>query len=574
MTRNSITHYISILIIFTLYGCANQGPSPDGGPQDTIPPTVINSAPINQSLNYHGRNLYFEFDERITAEKLKQQLIITPNTDLDYSILTKKNTLLIRLQSDLEDSTTYSFNFLDGVADITEKNPVINFKLAFSTGPFIDSMKVSGQVIDLITSEPKNETIVGLYDIKDTVDVHEKKPKYFISTAEDGSFSIENIKSGDYKIFTWVDKNKNLMLETEEEAFGFKNDTLSLFKEIDSIKLVTYSIDTRVPKVISARNLGRYFNVKYNKQISNYNLIPAISTQDTIASNFLQTEKVLRIYNDLNIKEGDSLTYYIEAIDSLQQQTIDTVHIKFNKTKRKPEQFTSSIEDKPTTVKDTIKLEINFNKPVPKYSQDSILIAIDTVSFLPTKNASSTWNKNKTVLKLKIPISWKEINDSIQSLNKQYIYLDSIETDSTKKGPLKNIQSNQLFLLLKKGAFSSVENDSLDTESIRLKKEDPEQYGKIILSINSQYKQFWLEVIDIEKNNKVIRRVKITDQKQVSINKLEPGKYNFRCKIDSNNDGKWSFGNFPKNQEPELVIQQNLETSLKANFEINLNLEL
>ena len=88
--KNIVFLLVTGILFLSIYGCANQGPSPAGGPQDTIPPTIINSVPQNQALNFKGSELYFEFDERITADKLKEQLIITPNTEIEYSFISKK----------------------------------------------------------------------------------------------------------------------------------------------------------------------------------------------------------------------------------------------------------------------------------------------------------------------------------------------------------------------------------------------------------------------------------------------------------------------------------------------------
>ena len=569
--KNIVFLLVTGILFLSIYGCANQGPSPAGGPQDTIPPTIINSVPQNQALNFKGSELYFEFDERITADKLKEQLIITPNTEIEYSFISKKERLYIKLQTPLADSTTYSFNFLDGVTDITERNPVFNFKLAFSTGSFIDSMSVEGVITNLTSGEPQKEFTIGLYDIKDTIDVFEKKPKYFISTKDDGSYLIQNIKSGDYRIFAWKDVNRNLTLETESEAYGFIADTIHLQKEVEPINIPVTRLDAREPKVLSARQLGKYFNIKYNKEIDNYHITSKDSGK-ILSNNFIKSDKLVRLYNSIELNETDSLIYYITATDSLLQKTMDTVIVKFTSSKKNPDPFSRTLINKSTTIKDTLEIEMSFNKPIGIFNKDSLAIAIDSVAYFKLDSTSSfTWNKNRTNIQWKTPINWQYFNDSIESLNKNFIYLDSIETDTTKKGQILNIKKDLLFFLIKKGAFLSIEKDSLKTESIKLNKEIPEDFSKIFLTINTAYENYWVEVIDSNSGN-VIRQIKVANEKKIVISKLEPGKYKFRCKIDENNDGIWSKGNIKKNIEPEKVINTDLETSTKANFELNIEL--
>jgi hypothetical protein len=63
------------LLIATIYyfltSCANQI-ALTGGPKDTIPPTLINSIPINQSLQFNDKTIYLEFDERIKTDNIKR----------------------------------------------------------------------------------------------------------------------------------------------------------------------------------------------------------------------------------------------------------------------------------------------------------------------------------------------------------------------------------------------------------------------------------------------------------------------------------------------------------------------
>ena len=124
-----------------LYQCANPA-SPSGGPRDTIPPVLIESQPVTGQKNFTDKKLNFVFSGYISADQLSQKVIITPKTNIRLKAITKKNRLSVRIEGELKDSTTYNINFADGVVDITEKNPVENFSIAFSTGNFIDSMKI------------------------------------------------------------------------------------------------------------------------------------------------------------------------------------------------------------------------------------------------------------------------------------------------------------------------------------------------------------------------------------------------------------------------------------------------
>ena len=160
-----------IIILFEIlsYGCANPI-SPTGGIKDTIPPTLLESNPVDQQLNFEGQTITLWFDEIISADKITSNLVITPTTETKYKTVQKKYSVSLQFEEPFDDSTTYTFNFFDGITDITEKNPAENLILAFSTGNYIDSLYLSGQVIDLLTGEPQDKITVGLYNITDSLD--------------------------------------------------------------------------------------------------------------------------------------------------------------------------------------------------------------------------------------------------------------------------------------------------------------------------------------------------------------------------------------------------------------------
>lgn len=596
MKLSNILFLLFVALTFLLaVSCAKQG-TPTGGPRDTIPPTVINSIPENQSLNFKGNELFFLFDERINADKLKQQLIISPNTDLEYSYVVKKDRLIIKLESALEDSITYTFNFLDGVTDITDKTPAVNLKLAFSTGPYIDSIFVEGQVNELFNNKASAKYTVGIYDIEDTVTIFNGKPKYFTTVDESGFYNIENVKIGRYKIYAWNDANKNLQLETEKEAYAFLKDTLDLSVSRDSINLKTVQINTETPEVISARVTGRYFDVRYNKQLHDYKATPAVQDKQ-LANQLRNPDKLIRFYNTLDIKETDSITYYIHVTDSLSQTSTDTVQVKFRETKKKPDELKIDKKEFNNLVNKAIGFEVDFSKPIEQVNYDSIKIGLDTIAFITLQDllmASSskpvisdstatdglqapsiinnfTWNNTKTRLSFNMPFNWKYVNDSIVKTNERYAYLDSISTDTTRT-KFQSISQNNAKIILEKGALISVESDTLSRAVLDYKFEDVEELGMFVVTLNTNYNNYWLEIQEKDKNE-TVRSIKITDRDNITISRLKPGNYVFVVKLDDNEDGKWSYGNILNDEEPETIIFTGVESALRANFEVNIKLD-
>ena len=54
---NRVKWYILIIgALALLSGCANRGQGPQGGPKDSIPPTLLKETPLNGTCNFKGKS--------------------------------------------------------------------------------------------------------------------------------------------------------------------------------------------------------------------------------------------------------------------------------------------------------------------------------------------------------------------------------------------------------------------------------------------------------------------------------------------------------------------------------------
>ena len=137
----------------------------------------------------------------------------------------KKNQVILTLDEDLKDNTTYLINFREAVQDITEKNPAQRLKLAFSTGTYIDSLAIEGTIYDPLKNKESKDATVCLYE-SDTFNIFKHRPTYFTKSDDKGRFKLENLKPGTYFIYTIEDKNKNLVADSKTESYGFLKDSI------------------------------------------------------------------------------------------------------------------------------------------------------------------------------------------------------------------------------------------------------------------------------------------------------------------------------------------------------------
>ena len=459
------------IVLIAFGSCARRG-APTGGIKDTIPPVLVKAIPKNETTNFDGDEIELIFNEYIQARALKKELIITPPIE-EYDFYTNKQRLYIELEEDLQDSTTYTFNFGEALQDLSEGNAADNIVLAFSTGNYIDSFQVTGNVQALLTQQPVEDVIVALYNTRDTLDVFTGPPIYFAKTDEEGNYTIRYIKEGLYNVYAFVDENSNLKVESNKESFGFKAEPIYLGFDVnrmlqdstDSVsantKVVDLTIsreDVRPIQLQSNRSNGKYYEFRFNKGLKDYTITTTtedispdtrqlldtlnINTTDTtryLYGNFQDEHTIIRIYNTL---QQDSLRTVLSVQDSVGQAIEDTVvYIQFAETKRDPAEFeTKFVTDEPA-IDQTIEATVTFSKPVIRLNPDSILLSYDTLFYLPINYAEAfSWNKRLDEVTIRIPVDkdkvvdsllvYQRINDSIRAVQKQgqeQLYLDSLK---------------------------------------------------------------------------------------------------------------------------------------------------
>src|ERR1700710_1970178 len=124
----------------------------------------------------------------------------TPAKLPEYKISDKS--IVINLKDSLEKNTTYVINFGKAIQDVNESNILKNFTYVFSTGAHIDSLSISGKVINTLTGEREKEATVLLFSLKqDSLLFGKKRPTVFTTTDSAGNSSLNNLHAQDYKIY-------------------------------------------------------------------------------------------------------------------------------------------------------------------------------------------------------------------------------------------------------------------------------------------------------------------------------------------------------------------------------------
>ena len=567
MTVKKLFFLIITLLTFDLLvvRCANPI-SPTGGPKDTIPPVLLNSVPVNGSLNFDEQTIDLEFSEFINAEKLLQNLIITPKSEFKYKHVIKRNKITIKFEEPFLDSTTYSLNFFDGITDITEKNPAVNLILAFSTGSFIDSAQLNGKIVDLMTQKPIKGIIVGLYPISDSLDFLSQSPTYFTTANDSGEFNLSYVKNGDYKILGFKDENRNLLLDPKEEDHGFLSDTLTLLDSLGGIEINSILQNVKPIKKINNRPIRAYYEIKYDRDIDSYTVFP-----DTFYTSISGEDKdIIRIYNRSQLSFTDSLEIIVQAFDSLSNTSLDTMQLKFNEYEGRQTEFKINTSYNEEKIISNPLYKINFNKPIFDIDSSKFIYKTDSTFSYQPDSLNLNWNYDKTQLELTTYLNVDSLYKSkaktltIDSTYLKYLPIDSIEQlTSSMEDSLQTVlaDKSKMEFVIESGAFYSVENDTSTQNTIAHRRFASKAIGTLKLVIETDKPSFIIQLLDSRGEVSYEMKNNVTPSFDV-----KPATYTIRVLIDSNNDGKWSVGNLIKNIEPEEVYLFPEKISIRENW--------
>jgi hypothetical protein len=216
-------------------GCANIVP-PEGGPRDTIPPVLVSATPRDSSVNFRSQHIVLTFNEDIDDPRNPNDIIYTPSMDIPPTITTKGKAMTVKFNDSLEPNTTYVINFGDQVIDITEANPLRNFVYTFSTGPYLDSLEISGKVILAENGGIDTTLNVALYKDRSDSAIRLKNPMYVVRLDRNGNFRFHNLPKDTFAIYAFGGSARRY---NNRELFAFY-DTSIVAGEADSVVLYAY----------------------------------------------------------------------------------------------------------------------------------------------------------------------------------------------------------------------------------------------------------------------------------------------------------------------------------------------
>ena len=540
-----------------LQNCA-QVAQPPGGKKDTIAPKLVASVPKIRQLNYQGQSVTLTFDEYVNSENLQQKVTITPQDSNTFVVKSLPTGVRLTFNKPLLPRTTYTIDFADGIKDVTERNIAKDSKVVFSTGPTLDSLYLTGNVVDDASRQPLLGFVVGLFSPTDTLPINRKRPQYFARTDSNGNYRIENVKAAQYRVYGFDDKDLNLVNNTPGERVAFRDSVINFNRDYTGVNMVAFRGYGK-PRVTrrerTDETLGlelssgiASYKMRFTKPVSTASTAPADRPEraaDTLIS-FLESPKMIRLYRPADRAASDTINVVIAAEDSVGTVTDIKERIYFSPLKTKAKNRTPlSVRITPPTgepIDNNLEFTLTFNKPVLRYSINLINIGPDSTKPYPLTLSELTWSNNFSQLVIK----------------RQATAKDSV------------------LFRLQKGAFISVQGDTLPRYRSIYRIADEDSYGLIAGHVSPATagklgKNFIVELLD--KDYKVVRSAYGTTS--YSFGRLRPGQYRVRLILDANGNRRRDIGNVQKGLQPETILYYTgSETNdgglipVKQNFEL------
>lgn len=260
---------------FLLVACAKMG-QPDGGWYDETPPRIISSTPNDKAINVKAKKMTIYFDEFINLDNPTENVVVSPPQLEMPEIKSAGKKITIQLIDTLKPATTYTIDFSNAISDNNEDNPLGNFTYSFSTSDHIDTMEVSGYVLEAESLEPIKGILVGLYNnLADSAFRYE--PMLRVSRTDSrGHFVIKGVAQGKYRIYALQDADGNYTFNQKSEKIAFNHNVIepswkpdirqdTLWRDslhIDSIMRVPYTHflpDDIVLRAFTETQTDRYY---------------------------------------------------------------------------------------------------------------------------------------------------------------------------------------------------------------------------------------------------------------------------------------------------------------------------
>ena len=579
-----------VFILFIVVRCAQPG-TPGGGPKDTMAPEVLATEPLNGSANFTDNKFVIYFDEFVQLDNITQKVMISPPMDKMPDFKLKGKSLHVKFNDELKENTTYTVYFGDAIADLNEKNPILNFTYIFSTGPTVDSMSITGMVRNSFDLQAVEDVFVMLYkDNNDTLPLDSLplavKPFYLSKTDVNGDFQLNGLANETFLMFAIIDMNGNYFYDQPGEEIAFL-DSIIQPQFIDIPVIDTSILDSLItdfdqlsPDSIEALIDSIYHDSLHASldKLTKYtlNFFAEDDTTQRLEKAELMQKNILRFsfsrpadeitmesinfnpdtvwYKEEFTPNKDTIFWYLKELpfDTLEivfkhrGDTLEHEYIRVNPRKAFPAGETRKQKKEDEKKKEYFGYSFNLQSGILRLNAQPMVTFVSPVADFYTDS----------VLLVKG-------DDSLY--NPEFIFIDSMHRKILF--PIELEESMRYSIILPDSSFTDWNGYINKGNKMTYSTLSLRDYGVLSLSLKPKIKQPYILQLMTDKEA-LLKEFYFKNDTSFSIEYLDPGKYLIKLIYDDNGNRKWDTGNYNEKRQPERVFYYQKELTIRGNWEI------
>lgn len=561
-------------IIFSK-SCANTSTPPEGGPKDTIPPVIVEVVPANNALNHprdkRHSSVSFEFNEYVALNNPNSYLFLSPPQTKPPTAKIKGKRVVVSFEEPLDSNKTYSLSLGEAIKDNNEGNPFPPYTHSFSTGSHIDSLFVSGNIVESSTMLPmSNITVLFHTDPSDSA-IFKVLPKAAAKSDLWGYFTVRNLPADTvYRVFAIEDLNNNCLYDPDQERVAFLDtlvlpshvmwdslpelfpfnmtDTaaclsrpaqlsLSMFKEVSQRQIL------RAKERVSRRQMYLKFSAPY----------PQI---DSIIINGIPGDKLITEYNYYR----DSIVIWIndqgpvpdtlqmrlsymktdDSLNILVPQT-DTIRMIRPKAKMVENRWGEMVEEADTLA------AYEVDATPENIDQNGIIITFESPMIVAPFDSITIMAKNTREQVSPAPFT---VEQDTANIKKYTLRLDE-----------KLVPGFEYTLRIPDSVFMDIDGIYCDSLVKKITLPQDENLSSLTVEASNVHEKYLIELVD-EKRAKVYRSYLIDTTSVLDFPYLKAGKYSLRITEDKNGNGQVDTGSLLDRKQPEKVLMLKVNDSM------------
>ena len=583
-----------LILALILASCASIG-RPEGGPRDEEPPVFVSSTPAPGAVNVDPRRMTVLFNENIQLEDAFTKVVASPPGKTPPTVRANGRRMTVEFRDTLLPNTTYTIDFADAIKDLNEGNILDGFALEFSTGPTIDTLRVSGMVLDARTLEPQQGILVGIHSNLADSALTSLPFERIARTNQYGQFTVRGLAPGEYRVYAVDDVNHDYKWDRSENLAFFPltvspavehitvSDTLrnSLGEDSlisrqgfhylpDDILLTTFNEGHKAQYLKDyTRPERRKVNITFAAPADS---LAELRVVDGVVSDSMRGASWSKWALMTPNATRDTLDYWITSPEIIASDSL-RLSLRYQKT-----------DTAQQLVWTTDTLRFFFREPKgnkKKEETDTLPPVHDALSFRTLGGTSQELNQ-PLIVEFSEPVTelapeamrLEILRDTLWTPLSVTSYPDSLKPLLRRKFDLKWEPGGRYRLAADSAAILSVYGEHNKAANAEFTVKTPDDYSNLTFSISGLDGRP-AEVLLLTSGDEPAYRTSVAPGKNTAeFSFLAPGTYYARLFIDENLNHKWDPGNFADGTQPEETYYFAKKLELKKNWDLDQTWDL